>query len=563
MKSILKRIRLIRRRSCLLDNKSKELASRELILRNISAPIDSYAEYACAKAEEKMRKAGLSIIGAPALFRYSIDARRKGDTVVRYACSVLVHTEHIPPPGVLASLDAVVKEESRYQPVPGDERMEHPPVVVGFGPCGMFAALALAEAGYRPVVFERGGDIQSRDRSVRAFYKTGVLDEQTNIQFGAGGAGTYSDGKLMTRKNDARCEYVLNVLNSFGAPDDILVNARPHIGTDNLKTVVKGIAARIEKLGGRIFYRTRVTGFGAEGSSEVTVLTDRGNFSSPAVLLAVGHSARDTYSALLEGGFDIVPKAFSVGVRIEHLREDINRALYGSFADRLPPAEYNLSFRKGERGVYSFCMCPGGHVVAAASEEGGVVTNGMSYCARDAVNSNSALAVSVFPEDLSSGPLAGVEFQRKLERLAFSAALEAGASPYSAPVSTVGDFMNPGRLSHPDRVQPSYMGGERFALCDLSRILPGFVTDMLRAGICEFGKKIRGFDSPSALLTGVETRTSAPLRIKREDSGTAPGFPHVYPCGEGAGYAGGITSAAIDGLNAAEKVINRYRPFSD
>lgn len=526
-------------------------------MQNLRAPLTDPEAWAIAEAEKKLRRAGLRACRM-SLFRKSIDARRKNAIV--YLCSVAAELEgfpeSFPDEKTLAALDAIPLVRADFSPLPGASLLAAPPAVVGFGPCGMFAALALAERGYRPMVFERGGDVAFRERAVARFYQECLLSPECNIQFGAGGAGTFSDGKLVTRKNDRFCAYVLERLVEFGAPRDILVNARPHIGSDLLKRIVTNFASHIEALGGKIHYHTRVEAFRPMSGGGIALRVGPDEIPAGAVVLAVGHSARDTYEYLYKNRFALQPKAFSVGVRIEHRAEAINRAMYGEAAELLPPAEYNLSRVIGERGVYSFCMCPGGEVVAAASEEGGVVTNGMSLHARDGVNSNAALAVSVLPSDYGEDPMAAVAFQRNLERAAFAA----GGGRYAAPVSTVGDFLAGRSGSEPTAVLPTYMGGA-YALADLSALLPPFVTSMLRTGIMDFGGKIRGFDDPRALLTGVETRTSAPLRILRGESREAGALPGLYPCGEGAGYAGGIMSAAVDGLRTAAAIIERYCPL--
>ncbi len=538
------------------DKVTKTNKETTLILRDIRVPIENYEKAAIDVALKKLALQGLPTPSSARLSKKSIDARKKES--ISYLCSVAVTLEggHFDEK-TLEKLSASVKKEADFSPKTGSEALSARPVIVGFGPCGMFAALALAERGYSPIVLERGGDVDERKQAVERFERERTLSTETNIQFGAGGAGTFSDGKLITRKNDERCSYVLERLVGFGAPEDILVNTRPHIGTDKLCSVVKRIAERITSLGGEIFYNTKAESFTYDSKGKgIKISSNRGEIYAGAVILAVGHSARDTYEYLYKNSFALSPKAFSVGVRIEHLAEEINYAMYGKAADKLPFAEYNLSYVTGERGTYSFCMCPGGKVVAAASEAGGVVTNGMSYHARDGKNSNSALAVSVLTKDYGNSPMGGVEFQRKLERAAFLAA----GSDYSAPASTVGDFLASRSGGEPTRVMPTYMNGG-CSLVDLSKILPSFVSEGLKVGIKNFGKKIKGFDAPYAFLTGVETRTSAPLRILRGESGESPSMPLLYPSGEGAGYAGGITSAAVDGLKTAALIIERFAPL--
>ncbi|MBQ4121467.1 MAG: hypothetical protein IJD35_05590 [Clostridia bacterium] len=527
-----------------------------ILLQNIKVPIDSHEEAAIQAAKQKLKREGITPTKL-SLAKKSVDARKRNAIV--FICSVMAEIDSTPSESQLAALSAVAMEKSRYEPVIGSKPLVHPPVVVGFGPAGMFSALALAERGYAPIVLERGGSIAEREKDVAMFYRDKILSCDSNIQFGAGGAGTFSDGKLVTRKNDPLCAYVLEKLCEFGAPEEILVNAKPHIGTDLLKQVVASIAQRIESLGGNIMYHTRAEAF-CERSDGILVKTQNGEIMAGAVILAIGHSARDTYAYLNKTNHTLQPKAFSVGVRIEHLAEDIDRAMYGKFADKLPHAEYTLSYREGERGVYSFCMCPGGTVVAATSEEEAVVTNGMSVHARNGKNSNAALAVSVLPEDYGNDPMQAIAFQRKLERAAYREALAKGGAPYAAPMVTVGDFLSDKVGSAPTKVKPTYMESGFVVPADLNAVLPPFVSSMLKKGIGQFGKKIAGFDSHDALLTAVETRTSAPLRILRNENGESLSMKRLYPCGEGAGYAGGITSAALDGLKIAAHLMAAYRP---
>ena len=523
-----------------------------LLLHNIKATLDDPEGSALSMAEEKLLAVGLRATSLTVTKR-SVDARKKSE--ICYVCSVAAELTQTPSQKQIQKLGAVILKEDRLIPAGAKKRRGEGaprPVIVGFGPAGMFAALLLAEEGHRPIVLERGDDVYTRAMQVERFLQTGALDSDSNIQFGAGGAGTFSDGKLITRINDPKCSYVLRRFCEFGADPDILVNARPHIGSDRLPMVVEGIAERIRSLGGEIRYRTKLVGIRTGLRGEVTsAITDQGEIATDTLVLAIGHSARDTYRYLIDGGYTLEAKPFSVGVRIEHLQRDINYAMYGAMAEKLPPAEYNLSYREDDRGVYSFCMCPGGTVMAAASEEGGVVTNGMSNSARDGQNSNSALAVSVLPSDFGGTPDGAIEFQRKLERAAFVA----GGKNYNAPMQTVGDFLSGKQGTEPSRVSSTYRGGDHYQLCDLHTILPSFAGDLLEIGIRRFARQIEGFDAPDALLTGLETRTSAPLRILRGGDRQAFGHPGLYPCGEGAGYAGGITSAAIDGLASAIAIL--------
>lgn len=550
----------------------------QIIVKDIRLPVTAPVGEAFETAKKRLRLSGGEFVSA-ALHKRSIDARRRAGHGLEFVYSVTVEcelgTKKLERVASDKSFELIRREE--LKPVRGKGKLGGRPLVVGFGPCGMFAALLLAENGYAPIVVERGGDTESRTRAVEIFNATGKLDTSTNIQFGAGGAGTFSDGKLVTRINDPRCSYVLERFREFGAPEEICCLAKPHVGTDRLLGVVENIRKRIESLGGEIRFNTKLTDISISGGRITSVSLEKGGVSSQlapgAVILAVGHSARDTYDMLDSRGVLLVPKPFSVGVRVEHLQSDINAALYGEYAELagadgrplLPPGEYSLSWREVQpglksdsaRGVYSFCMCPGGEVVAAASEENGVVTNGMSRYARDGRNANSAIAVSVFPEDVGGGWRDGVRFQRELEQRAFAA----GGGAYRAPVETLGDFLEgrTSRFTEPKRVTPTYREGyDGYRLCDLSSVLPGFVSEMLKKGFPVFGRKIRGFDAPDSVLTGVETRTSAPLRIPRGEDGRASAAFNLYPCGEGAGYAGGITSAAVDGINTALKLMSEY-----
>ncbi len=522
----------------------------QIIVRNIRLPLSAsdgdVIEQAVKRLAPILEKKDIK---RKSLYRRSVDTRHKTITLVY---SVLLETDREITASELERYDST--SDSSESPVMslacGDEISGGRPVIVGFGPCGMFAALLLSEMGYRPIVIERGEGVLTRAGKVRSFFKTGELDTETNIQFGAGGAGTFSDGKLVTRINDSYCRYVLERLVMLGAPADILLNAKPHIGTDKLMTVVARADALIKDLGGEIHYRTKMEGIRINGGRAVSVITNNGEIPCGQVIMAIGHSARDTYRMLTDSGFELKPKPFSVGVRIEHLQEDIDKAVYGGNAGhpRLGHAEYAFSKRKGQECVYTFCMCPGGEVVAAASEAGGVVTNGMSRFKRDGKNANSALVVAVSPDN-------PIDFQRQLERQAFIA----GGGGYKAPMQTVGDFLNGKSGKEPTWVRPTYRGGD-VTLSDFSKIFPEKITTMLKIGITDFNNKLRGFGSHSAILTGVETRTSAPVRIMRDESRAAIGYDNIYPCGEGAGYAGGITSAAVDGLRTAEYIVKRFAP---
>ncbi len=526
-----------------------------LLLSDIRVPFDAPDEEVLKIAEKKLKSARLDARLRFRIYKKSLDARRK--TAILKVCSVLAECDEPirVAPALLQRLGARPFSRAVPEVTFGTEPLGARPLVVGMGPAGLFAALLLAEHGYAPIIIDRGDDVPTRASAVERFAAEGVLDTESNIQFGAGGAGTFSDGKLVTRVNDPLCNFVFSRLVEFGAPAEIEQKQKPHVGTDILREVVQNVLNRIEQLGGTVKYRTKLEDLTpTEGG--VRVRTSAGELEAGVVLLAIGHSARDTFEMLMEKGMLVEPKPFSVGVRIEHLREDIDRALYGDFAGHpaLGAGEYTLSDTTGARGVYTFCMCPGGEVVPAASEAGGVVVNGMSYHARDGKNSNAAVAVSVNPADVGGSVQGAIDFQRAIERAAY----RAGGGDYCAPVQTVGDFLAGTRGTAPTRIQPTY-GGGRVRVADLREVLPPFVCDTLATGLISFDKKLRGYAAPDAVLTGVESRTSSPVRFLRGEDGTAALHARLYPVGEGAGYAGGITSAALDGLRAALAVMARYR----
>ena len=530
---------------------------QKYVINNIKLSYRTSKEEAIKTAEKTLLKFfSKSNIASVVISKKSLDARKRDNISFVYSVTAEIDSEKTISEKRLLAENMVRVGDEPLKPVFGSERMDSRPVVVGFGPCGMFCALMLAEYGYRPIVIERGDDIEQREKAVERFLSQQILDENSNIQFGAGGAGTFSDGKLVTRINDKKCSYVLKTMVELGAPSSVLYEAKPHIGTDILKVVVTNMRKKLESLGATIFFNTRLTGFTASVGRVSKINTDKGDIACSALVLAIGHSARDTFDMLIKNGLSFVPKPFSVGVRVEHLQSEIDKGLYGDNAGDplLPKGEYNLSYREGERGAYTFCMCPGGTVIAAASERCGVVTNGMSKFARDGKNANSAVAVSVLPSDFGNSPEKAIEFQRELERNAFFA----GGENYRAPSETLGDFMLGFRGTAPSAVLPSYMDGN-VNITDLSGFLPAFVSDMLKKGFKDFGRKLTGFDAPYAMLTGIESRTSSPIRIMRNKNCTALGYENIYPCGEGAGYAGGITSAAVDGINCALCIMSKYK----
>lgn len=525
----------------------------KVILSNIAMPLGHTEEDLFAKCRRKLK------CGTEQTFQIvkkSVDARDKQNIKIVYSvsCDRGQLPRHI-------KLNKEIKLSYEKEPLKfkeGKVLQSDRPIIVGSGPAGLFCGYFLAEYGFRPIIIERGSEVEQRTREVQDFFETGKLLPDSNIQFGEGGAGTFSDGKLVTRINDSRCDEVLKIFHRFGAPVEILYEAKPHIGTDKLRQVVKNMRLHMIERGASFQFNTTVKSFLVSGEKIRGVITENGeSIPSNLVVLAVGHSARDVYEYLAKSGIAMEKKPFSVGVRIEHKQEFLNRAQYGAFWNhpQLKAADYQLSYREGERGCYSFCMCPGGMVVASQSEEGTVVTNGMSEYLRDGENCNSAIVSSVLPNDLEHDILAGVRFQRMLEKRAFLA----GGSNYDAPVQLARDFLNHEKSTKFLDVIPTYPIGTAFS--DFHEIFPASVKKMLEAGLNAFDQKIKGFSSQSAVLTGVETRTSAPLRILRKketlESVTLQG---LYPAGEGAGYAGGITSAAVDGIRIAEKIIETYQP---
>lgn len=495
-------------------------------------------------------------VGSVKLVKKSVDARKKDN--VHFVCAVEAEID-----GDERRLLAKIKDNSVQKAVPYKyelpvaKPLSQRPVVVGLGPAGLFAGLILAMCGQRPIILERGLPVDERQQSVESFWHERKLDPESNVQFGEGGAGAFSDGKLTTGTGDSRIRKVLEELVAAGAPEEILYEAKPHIGTDKLPTVVKNIREKIVSLGGEVRFSTKVTGFDIKNGRLCGLNIEHGGkadfIECDRAILAVGHSARDIFEKLHQLKLPMLPKAFSVGARIEHPASLIDHAQYGEFAGHpsLGAADYKLSCHlPNGRGVYTFCMCPGGYVTGAASEIGGVVTNGMSCYARDGANSNAALLVGVTPEDFGSdSPLAGIDFQRKIERAAFTL----GGGDYTAPAQRVADFLDGVPSKGFGGVVPTYQPG--VAPSELDRCLPDFVVDSMRQAIPVLARQLGGFDDGDAVLTAPETRSSSPVRVLRDEKYQSPVATGLYPCGEGAGYAGGIVSAAVDGIRCAEAVM--------
>ena len=484
------------------------------------------------------------------IVRRSIDARKKPDVRVVYTVDVLIDGNENKILKQSGCKRASLAPVSYYKLPKVATDLPQRPVVVGFGPAGMFAALVLALAGQKPIVLERGEDAETRHEKVAHFWKTGQLDEKTNVQFGEGGAGTFSDGKLNTGVNNPRIGWVLEQMVAAGAPEDILFDAKPHVGTDVLLDVVRNIRQRIISLGGEVRFGEQVTEIISEDGKITGVKVNNDQIlNCEQVVLAIGHSARDTFQMLLGSGVSMEPKPFAMGVRIEHPQQTVDAAQYGKADPVLPPADYKLVKHLDEETVYTFCMCPGGYVVAAASEEGGIVTNGMSYRDRAGENANAALLVSLNPKDFpEEGPLGGMYWQRSIEQAAY-----AYSGSYCAPAQTVDDFLAGKASQGPGSVQPTYQPG--VAWCDLHQILPEKITKALETALPMLDGNLKGFASPDAVLTAPETRSSSPVRIVRGENKQSVSLVGLYPAGEGAGYAGGIMSAAIDGMQCAEAVL--------
>lgn len=477
------------------------------------------------------------------IVKKSIDARNKNDVFYNYTIDMEYDGEY-------DLKDVIHVEKEELSSIVVNRKSNDRPIIIGCGPAGLFCALTLIENGIKPIIFEQGSKVDERRKDVEEFRKNRKLNVLSNIQFGEGGAGTFSDGKLTTGINSSFCNQVLKVFNKFGAPKEILYINKPHIGTDNLINVIRNMREYIISLGGEFHFNEKISDFLIEDNRVIGVVGEK-EYYSDTVILAIGHSARDTFNKLYGYGMKMEKKNFSVGVRIEHKQEMINLSQYGNKTKlKLPAAEYKLVYHGDNRSCYTFCMCPGGYVMASSSEEKSIVTNGMSEFRRDGKNANSALLVNVLTTDLGESPLSGIEFQEKLEKSAFVL----GGSNYNAPIQRVEDFINNRKTTFIGEVEPTYLPGVTFS--NLNDILPDFVSNTLREGILYFDKKIKGFAFDDAILTGVETRSSSPVRIVRDDDFVSS-ILGIYPCGEGPGYAGGIMSAAVDGIKCAIKILEK------
>ena len=526
-------------------------------IREIKVHIEANKDTLMKKIADKLHVKPQEILHVQVIKR-SLDARLKPQLFYVYEVDVEVLNEakilkkHLP--------DVSQSIPMAYQvPQAGNGKLSYRPIVVGSGPAGLFATYLLAKEGYHPLLIERGSDIDTRVKKVQEFWASGVLDEKTNVQFGEGGAGTFSDGKLNTMVKDSqgRGRKVFEVFVECGAPEDILYEHKPHIGTDLLRDVIVRLREKIKEYGGDIRYLSCLTDIVVKNSVlQEIILNQKEHIACDCLILALGHSARDTFTMLYQKGLDMIAKPFAVGLRVEHLQKEINESQYGlNYPKILPPASYKLTYTtKNNRGVYSFCMCPGGYVVNASSCKGMLVINGMSKHKRDSENANAAIVVTVGPKDFGEGALDGMKFQMELEENAY---LQTNGK---IPVQTYKDFVLNKPSDHFGCVLPVVKG--QYCLANLNTFLPKYITDSIKEAMDHFGKIMPAFQEENALFFGIETRTSSPVRIKRDDT-LETNIQGIYACGEGSGYAGGITTSAMDGLRCAEEIIKKFQKLGD
>ncbi len=527
-----------------------------LRISNIKYPFDKQITIENLKLKiSKILNTKTENIKSVKIFKKSIDAREKlgGFYVLAIDIEVVNENKYL-------NIKNVEKVNTVFYNIQ-KKPFKTSPIVIGFGPAGFMSALVLAKSGAKPIVIEQGKNVDDRTKDIKKFWEEGILDTNSNVQFGEGGAGAFSDGKLTTGIKDYRCRFLLEEFVKAGAPKEILYDAKPHIGTDKLINLIRNIRNKIISLGGQIFFKHKLIDliYKNDTIKGVIVQNLKNNnifeINAQNVVLAIGHSARDTFEMIKNINHPIIKKTFAVGVRVEHSQNFINNKQYGKFAPILPPADYKIAKRlSNKRGSYTFCMCPGGYVVNASSEKGRLVTNGMSYYAREGENANSAILIEVYPEDFGSGDiLAGIAFQRMLEERAFIA----GGSNYFAPIQTIYDFLNEKPTTNIGDIKPTFKPG--VTPSDFKQVFPQFLYDSLKLAVVEMDKKIKGFAKEDAILTAVESRSSSPIRIIRKDNLESVKLKGLYPCGEGCGYAGGIVSAGVDGIKCAEAIINNTK----
>ena len=523
-----------------------------LRIRQIKLPIDHNKNELKSKIAQKLNIKPNEIINFK-INKQSIDARDKNNLMYIYEIDANIKNEkHLLNKH---SKDILKTPDETYKlPQNGIKTLNHQIIIVGSGPAGLFAGYMLSKAGFKPLIIERGEDIENRVKTIENFWKTGHLNPNSNVQFGAGGAGTFSDGKLNTGTKDKyfRNKEVLKTFVKHGAPKDILYLNKPHIGTDILRTVIQNMIDEIIKMGGQIKYNTCLTNINIKNNKLTSIeINHQEIVPCDNLILALGHSSRDTFEMLLNKGLNIVPKPFAIGIRIQHSQELINKAQYGKKAS-LPPASYKLTYQTSKkRGVYSFCMCPGGYVVNASSEPNMLAINGMSNYKRDTENANSAIIVTISPNDFGTNPLDGIKFQRNLEQKAYQ------IGHGHIPIQLYQDFIQNKQTKNIKSIKPIFKG--KYELANLRNIFPEYISEALIEGIQNFDKKIKGFANQDAILAAVESRTSSPIKIIRDENFNA-NIKGIYPCGEGAGYAGGIMTSATDGIKVAEQIIKTFKP---